>query len=255
MAKFIYIEKIKPDARWHNSFCVHNYHELIVILSGLMHVSGRGQEFVLRPGEAAIYPAGVCHYEHSDPEQPVESCCIVFEDSCLTGRQIIRKPQIDPILRSMASTLYDCFAANREIPFADDYLNLMLKIFNTATVSDTPAFVNEANRFMYLHLSSAVTLDDIAAAAGKSKFQFIRQYQQSTGVSPIHALYQMRCSEAVSLLKYTTLSIKEIAFRTGFTDPGHFSRRIKLFSGKSPSQLRKSEQNTASMPSKTAKKV
>ena len=118
-------------------------------------------------------------------------------------------------------------------------MDLLLKIFYSAEIPEEKRFVNEANEFMYKHLGSSITLDDIAEAVGKSKFLFIRQYQQQTGMTPVQALWQMRCKEAIYLLKYTTLSIKEISFRTGFADAGHFSRRIKSFCGQTPSKIRK----------------
>ena len=86
---------------------------------------------------------------------------------------------------------------------------------------------------------NGATIDDIAEAAGKSKFLFVRQYRLQTGMTPVQTLWQMRCKEAVALLKYTTLSIKEISFRTGFSDSGHFTRRIKSFCGQTPSAIRK----------------
>ena len=78
--RFVYIGKVMPDVRWHNKYSVHPHHELIVILGGVMHISGKTQELTLRAGEAALYPAGVHHWEQSDETQPVESCFIVFED-------------------------------------------------------------------------------------------------------------------------------------------------------------------------------
>lgn len=239
MAEFVYIDKVKPDAGWHNQFCVHDYHELIVILSGIMHVSGDNQKFSLHTGEAAVYPAGVRHYEHSDAEEPVESCYIVFKDENLKADEILYKFEPDTLLRELASCLYDRFAAGRDIPFAGDYLDLMLKIFCSEPVPPQKRFVNEANEFMYKHIGSDISLDDIAGAAGKSKFLFVRQYRLQTGMTPVQTLWQMRCKEAVALLKYTTLSIKEISFRTGFSDTGHFTRRIKSFCGQTPSAIRK----------------
>ena len=101
-------------------------------------------------------------------------------------------------------------------------------------------FVNIADDFMSKHLSSDISLDDIAAASGKSKYLFLRQYHEETGITPIKKLWQMRCEEAVALLKYTALSTKEIAFRTGFADTGHFCRKIKNFCGKTPVEIRNS---------------
>ena len=46
--------------------------------------------------------------------------------------------------------------------------------------------------------------------------------------------------EAKRLLRYTSSSIKEIAYRLGFVEPLHFSSYIRKQTGRSPSQLRES---------------
>ena len=92
---------------------------------------------------------------------------------------------------------------------------------------------------MRRHLADKLTLDDLAAVAGRSKFHFLRRYRAETGATPLEALWDMRCAEAAALLKYTGLPVKEIAARTGFSDVAHFSRRIKAWSDRSPGELRR----------------
>ena len=53
--RFVYIGKVMPDVRWHNKYSVHPHHELIVILGGVMHISGRRQKLTLRAGDA-VHP-------------------------------------------------------------------------------------------------------------------------------------------------------------------------------------------------------
>ena len=231
MANFLYINRIRPDGRWHNKFYVHPHHELVIVYDGIMYVSGEGCELKLSAGDAVLYPAGTRHSEYSDREQPVESCFIVFEDESLNGNKILYKKHSNILLRTMSTMLYDLCRGGSEIPFANAYISLMLDIFNFAPDSGKKRFVCEAEEFMSNNLGSEIMLEDIAAAAGRSKYFFLRQYQQETGITPLRKLWLMRCEEAVRLLKYTDLSAKEIAFRTGFSDVGHFSRRIKKFCG------------------------
>ena len=128
-------------------------------------------------------------------------------------------------------------------PCGDDYLRLMLKIFHagTAAPDDESEFIRKIHTFMRKHLADTITLEDLAAAAGLTKYHFLRQYRAKTGKTPVQVLWEIRCSEAVSLLKYTALPIKEIAARTGFSDLAHFSRRIKAFSGLMPREFRKTK--------------
>ena len=238
--KFLHIRKIKPNAKWHNRCSVHPYHELIVILSGIMHISGVDQKFELHPGDAALYPAGVLHREYADANDPVENCFLAFEDSNLSGDRILVNNGQGILLRAMGSALYEFSAVGDFTAFGNEYLKLMLKIFFTASrgLVKNPGLVHKINSFIRQNMADPISLSDLAHVAGLSKYYFLHQYRRECGKTPMHALWEMRCAEAVSLLKYTDLPIKEIALRTGFSDITHFFHRIKAFSGKGPSQFR-----------------
>ena len=239
--EFIFIVKVKPDVRWHNQQSVHDYHELIVVLSGIMHISSGDQQVELRTGEAALYPAGVPHWENSDENEPVESCFLVFKDPRLSGDRIVVNKAQGIFLRPLAAALYEQSISGVKCAFGNEILALMLKIFAVpASAEDKPSgLIRKVHAFMHRNLGSALSLADLAGSAGLSKYHFLRQYRRETGRTPIQVLWEMRCAEALSLLKYTALPIKEIAARTGFSDSAHFSRRLKAFSGKLPRQLRK----------------
>lgn len=45
-------------------------------------------------------------------------------------------------------------------------------------------------------------------------------------------------TEAIRLLKYTDLNLKEISFELGYTEPAYFSRLFKIKKGVSPRKYR-----------------
>lgn len=62
----------------------------------------------------------------------------------------------------------------------------------------------------------------------------------------VYELLQDRLhDEAVKLLKYTTLSVKEIAYELGMSDPAYFFRCFKRLTGLSPGEFRKRQFNMA----------
>ena len=239
--KYIYIGKVSPDVHWHNRYSVHAYHELIVIFSGIMHISGGDdQQFELRAGEAALYPAGVRHWEHSDAVEPVESCFLVFESPSVSGDKILVNREQGTFLRPIAHALHEQSISGEKCMFADEILALVLKLFFSPPSQEPrqSPLVRKIQTFMRRNLGRAISLSDLAKAATLSKCHFLRQYRQECGRTPMHDLWNIRCAEAVSLLKYTDLPLKDIAQRTGFADSCHFSHRIKAFTGKLPSQFR-----------------
>lgn len=66
-----------------------------------------------------------------------------------------------------------------------------------------------------------------------------RAFYQHCGMAPKAYLTKLRVSKALELLAENTLTVKEIAFRCGFSDEKFFSRVIKKKYGFSPTQMRK----------------
>jgi AraC family L-rhamnose operon regulatory protein RhaS len=52
-------------------------------------------------------------------------------------------------------------------------------------------------------------------------------------------LWNLRAEKGAFLLRQTGLSVSEIAYQCGYTNPFHFSRHVKAKYGHSPSDLRK----------------
>jgi AraC family transcriptional regulator len=83
-----------------------------------------------------------------------------------------------------------------------------------------------------------ITLGDLARAVDVSKTHLNRLFHSTLGVSPIEALRQVRLDRAVTLLTRTSLPIHDIATRTGFPNPFHFSKVFSTVYGSSPRAFR-----------------
>ena len=68
-------------------------------------------------------------------------------------------------------------------------------------------------------LAQAISVNDLAGAAGHSPRTFSRRVAAATGLSPIRFLQQLRVERAIELIESTRLSFEEIAFRVGYADP------------------------------------
>lgn len=77
-----------------------------------------------------------------------------------------------------------------------------------------------------------------AAAAGMSESGFYHHFKQHFALSPNEYRIQLRVRAARSMLRNDTLSIKEIAYLTGFADPYYFSRCFARAVGLSPRAYR-----------------
>ena len=93
---------------------------------------------------------------------------------------------------------------------------------------------------IHSNLSQQWTLADMAALANYSTSRFSTLYKAKFGISPVDDLLEKRITSAKKLLKYTDMSISEIATDLQFHQVQHFSRYFKKLTGKSPSEYRSS---------------
>jgi len=89
------------------------------------------------------------------------------------------------------------------------------------------------------HTASPLTIPELAARTGLSVSHFIRTFRQWTGMTPADYIHHQRIEHAKRLLADVHLSIKQVALRTGYPDPFHFSRVFRKVEGQSPSAYRK----------------
>lgn len=82
-------------------------------------------------------------------------------------------------------------------------------------------------------------VDQMARAAGMSRFHFSRLFREQTGKSPYQHLVDVRLSHAATALRRGRASVSEVALRTGFADLSRFSRLFRERMGVSPSRYRK----------------
>lgn len=92
--------------------------------------------------------------------------------------------------------------------------------------------------FVARNLDKPLSLERLAAVAGMDLFRFARAFKQSTGSSPHRYLLEARIMKAKELLRDRTISITEIAYRTGFASPSHFSVTFRRITNVAPRDFR-----------------
>jgi AraC family transcriptional regulator len=88
------------------------------------------------------------------------------------------------------------------------------------------------------HLDAPLTLRTLSERAEMDLFRFVRAFKESTGVSPHRYVLEARIARAKELLGEAGLSITEIALRTGFATPSHFSVTFRRMTGATPRGFR-----------------
>ncbi|WP_143137539.1 helix-turn-helix transcriptional regulator, partial [Burkholderia ubonensis] len=82
-------------------------------------------------------------------------------------------------------------------------------------------------------LTGAVTLDEIAQAAGLSPFHAARLFTRTTGMPPHAWRNQLRLQRALAPLR-AGVAVAEVAAASGFVDQSHFTRHFRRMFGVPP---------------------
>jgi AraC-like DNA-binding protein len=86
----------------------------------------------------------------------------------------------------------------------------------------------------------ALSVDDLANAAGLSRAHFSREFRRAFGESPHAYLLTRRLERAAALLRTTDQSVAEICFSVGLQSVGSFTTSFSRTYGSSPTAYRAS---------------
>ena len=74
-----------------------------------------------------------------------------------------------------------------------------------------------------------------------NKTYFVQRFKELWGVPPMKYVSNLRCQKARYLLVNSDLSVSEVSAVTGFKSPHYFSTVFKKYTGSSPNDFRKLE--------------
>ncbi len=98
--------------------------------------------------------------------------------------------------------------------------------------------VAEAIRYMHRNLCRELSVQEVAETVRLSPSHFSRMFKSQTGYSPYEYILLRRIDAAKHLLASTRLSVKEIAFQTGYNSEENFIHSFQKKVGVSPGVFR-----------------
>ena len=88
------------------------------------------------------------------------------------------------------------------------------------------------------HLTSDLSVSQLAAVVGMSPHYFAELFRRSTGCTPHRYVVLQRIERAKQCLRESGRSVTEVGLEAGFQNPSHFARVFRQIVGSSPSLFR-----------------
>ena len=132
---------------------------------------------------------------------------------------------------------YDPYRSELVNAMACEIVLLLASIWKQAPPRQASPRARRMQTFLRQRVKGAVSRHDLAKEFGLTPEHVNVIFKREVGVSPRAFINRERVLLAYDLLMYEGLSVKEVAYRTGFTDPFHFSKVFKKIMGMPPSYL------------------
>jgi len=98
--------------------------------------------------------------------------------------------------------------------------------------------ISEALEFINNNYHNNISLDDVAKEINMSYHYFSKFFKESIGKNFIDYLTELRIEKSKEILKSRDVSIKEVCYEIGYSDPNYFSKLFKKITGMTPSEYK-----------------
>jgi transcriptional regulator GlxA family with amidase domain len=107
--------------------------------------------------------------------------------------------------------------------------------------------IREAQLYMEEHLSSMISIDQLAANFSTGRRNFDRRFIKATGHTPLDYLQRLKIEAAKKSFETSAQNISEVMYEVGYTDIKSFRELFKKITGLSPLEYRKKYNKAASL--------
>lgn len=239
-------EKFHPN--WHTNI------EMLLCLTGRGTVNLESVEIVFKPGDVVVINSNVLHSIYTDSMIEYD-CLIVDRDFCRsngidTDNVVFQEKMRDESLNQLFCAVKQVFLPKTALNYRAAKIRcavLMLLIclsekytlternnVSAMRMSGGTERVKRAMVYIRQNMRQALSLEEISAAVGISKYYFTREFRRVTGQTVFEYINVVRCKEAKRLIA-EGMTVSEAARTCGFENLSYFSRTYKKCIGELPS--------------------
>ncbi|MDO5142581.1 MAG: AraC family transcriptional regulator [Eubacteriales bacterium] len=231
----------------------HNLHlMLFLVRAGAMELTLSGVDTIAAAGQAVLFDCREPYrYAAADG---LEFTWLLFNGPNVRafyrrilqahgGRHVFAPRAYAGMVAELDALLRGCAADER--PSEADCSQLLHRVLCRLLLEESGAAaggndrIAQAIRFMNSRLTDPLTVQDVAASVHLSPSHFSRAFKARTGYSPYEYIVLRRIDRAKYLLTSTQLSVKEVAFATGYNSEENFIHSFQKHVGIPPGLFRK----------------
>lgn len=217
------------------------HHELIVVLAGRLETRIAGRTIGGGVGTALVYPRGEVHEEWARGGRPLTTVCLSWRGDLPGGD--LQLADVRGHAAAAARWLAELCDERVAQPAATAGLCTALLHELTRPARPREDLLARVRAWAVPRLAQPLGLDDLARAAGLSRFHFVRVFRTAAGVTPMRWLRALRLQAARTLLLTSDQPLRAIAPQVGFADEFQLSRVFRRDFGATPGSLRRREQH------------
>ena len=234
-----------------------NYDSYLLLLtySGKGELIYQGERYTLHPGSLLVIDCREEHeyrtlgnsWEHADLHIHGGNVGFLYQEYFSKRSPVFPlsnwkeyQNRLERLLKeNQALTLY------RNLRVSSEIQKLLLFVLNDQNsgnlIGEVPPSIAALTEYLAQNYSHEISLEDMAARCGLSKYHFLRLFKQYTGFTPYDYLNTLRIAQAKYLLADTDLPAYKIGQMVGFPGEASFIRLFKLKTGVTPGAYRENQ--------------
>lgn len=250
------MENINYIAHFHEEI------EVIYVMTGALRVFTESQELQLSKGDICFFMPGEIHsFQSSEqnhiyiikylPHSPREG--INFAQLRVAGQPLRRTQSAYPRFLDCIQTIAAEGTMREwgyEFAVSEQISRLTALLLRELDFTPIPAesrkklegrtrLLKLAGAYVREHYAGPLTLDDMAAHCGYSRYYFSHYFKEATGMSFMDYLTAFRVERAAARMELTGKTFTEIAYACGFQSIRTFNRMFQKYYHMTPSAYRK----------------
>lgn len=235
----------------------HDYYVIGFIENGKRYLSCKNKDYNIGPGDLTIFNPSDNHACEQIGNRTLDYRCINIQLDVMKKitLEITNKEYMpyfmenvlfnNELVASLSELHHMIMQEETDFKKEEIFLFIMEQLITEYSEGSSLVNLQESNteinsicEFLRNNYAKNITLNELSALTGISKYHLLRSFTKQKGISPYSYLEAIRINEAKKFLEKGTSPL-EVALKTGFTDQSHFTNFFKKFIGITPKQYMK----------------